>query len=100
MAYKIIYHPDILKEDLPEIPQEIKEAMRKAIETRLIPNPSLVGEPLRQSLKGHRKLSVGDYRIIYRVEGNEIIILKELFTEKKSIVSAYEAGGLEEKEKL
>lgn len=76
MAYKIIYHPDILKEDLPPIPQNIKETIQKAIETRLIPQPLLVGQPLRQSLKGHRKLRVGDYRIIYRVEGNKIIVLK------------------------
>jgi len=76
MAYKVIYHPDIPKEDLPKIPQNMKEAIRRAIETRLIPDPFLAGEPLRQSLKGHRKLRVGDYRIIYRIYHDEIIILK------------------------
>lgn len=76
MAYKIIYHPDIPKEDLTQIPKNMQEVIRRAIETRLIPDPYLAGEPLRQSLKGHRKLRVGDYRVIYRVQGNEIIILK------------------------
>ena len=76
MTYRIIYHPDIAKEDLPRIPQNIKDAIRRAIETRLIPEPYLTGEPLRQSLKGHRKLRVGDYRVIYRVQGDEIIVLK------------------------
>jgi len=76
MAYKLFYHPDILKHDLPKIPQNIKETIRKAIETRLAEAPFIAGEPLRQSLKGHRKLRVGDYRVIYRVEGNEIIVLK------------------------
>ena len=76
MAYAIIYHPDIPKEDLPKIPQNMQEAIRRAIETRLIPDPYLLGEPLRHSLKGHRKLRVGDYRIIYRVHAKEIIILK------------------------
>ena len=76
MAYTIIYHPDILKDDLRIIPRNIKDIIRRAIETRLIPDPFLYGEPLRQSLKGHRKLRVGDYRVIYRVEDGKIIVLK------------------------
>jgi mRNA interferase RelE/StbE len=76
MAYKLIYHPDILKYDLPEIPGNIKETIRRAIEERLLSNPVLFGQPLRQSLKGHRKLRVGNYRVIYRIKGSEIIILK------------------------
>ncbi len=77
MAYTIIYHPDILKEDLSDIPQNSKDIIRRAaIETRLMSEPFLSGEPLRQSLKGHRKLRVGDYRVIYRVEGGKIVVLK------------------------
>jgi mRNA interferase RelE/StbE len=76
MAYNLLYHPDIQKYDLPKIPRNIQQTIRRAIEERLLQNPFLSGEPLRQSLKWHRKLRVGDYRIIYRVEGKEIIILK------------------------
>ena len=76
MTYKVIYHPDVLKEDLVKIPQNMREAIRRAIETRLIPDPFLSGEPLRQSLKGHRKLRVGDYRVIYRVTHDQITVLK------------------------
>lgn len=76
MAYKLLYHPDILREDLPKIPKNIKESIRKAIEERLLFNPVLFGQPLRQSLKGHRKLRIGDYRIIYRIDGDDIIVLK------------------------
>jgi len=61
---------------LPGIPANIKETIRRAIEQRLIEEPILLGEPLRHSLKGHRKLRVGDYRIIYRISGRNIIILK------------------------
>ena len=76
MAYTISYHPDIPKDDLSGIPQNMKQAIKQAIETRLIPHLSLAGEPLRQSLKGHRKLRVGDYRVIYRIQADKIIILK------------------------
>jgi mRNA interferase RelE/StbE len=76
MVYKLFYHPEIQKEDLPKIPRNLKEIIRRAIEGRLVKDPFAYGEPLRQSLKGHRKLRVGDYRIIYKVKGEEIIILK------------------------
>ncbi len=76
MAHKLLYHPDVLKEDLRHIPANIKERIHKAIETRLCREPVLSGQPLRQSLKGHRKLRVGDWRVIYRIESDNIIILK------------------------
>lgn len=76
MAYKLFYHPEITKRDLKKIPNDIKRTIRRAIEERLINNPFIAGEPLRHSLKGHRKLRVGDYRVIYRVAGEAIIILK------------------------
>jgi len=75
MAYSVVYHPDIPKEDLPKIPKNIQEIIYRAIETRLMLYPALVGEPLRQSLKGQRKLRVDDYRIIYRVSRDKIIVL-------------------------
>ena len=76
MAYNLLYHPDVTKEDLKLIPSNIKDRIRKAIETRLAKDPVLFGQPLRQSLRGHRKLRVGDWRVIYRVESNSVMILK------------------------
>ena len=76
MPYRIIYHPDVAAADLRVIPANIKSRIRKAIETRILIDPILVGTPLRYSLKGHRKVRVGDWRIIYRLEGKTIIVLK------------------------
>lgn len=75
MHYKIVYHPDVSKIDLPKIPSDIKERIRVAIEERLAKYPLETGLPLRQSLKGHRKFRTGDYRIIYKIIGEKIIIL-------------------------
>ncbi|MCX5712677.1 MAG: type II toxin-antitoxin system RelE/ParE family toxin [Candidatus Omnitrophica bacterium] len=75
-SYTLLYHPDVLKRDLPKIPNNIKEVIRRAIEERLQLDPFAYGEPLRQSLKGHRKLRVGDYRVIYRINGASILVLK------------------------
>ncbi len=76
MPYQLIYHPEV-KEDLSKIPMNIKERIRKAIETRLMTEPLHFGDPLRKSLQGYRKLRVGDYRVIYKILGNDQVrILK------------------------
>lgn len=74
MKYVLTYHPDVA-DDIRNIPANIKTRIRKAIETRLQTDPIQYGRPLRQSLKGHRKLRVGDWRVIYRVEASTVIIL-------------------------
>jgi len=76
MAYSLLYHPDVLADDLAKIPGNIKLIIRKAIEERLLVDPVNFGQPLRQTLKGYRKLRVGDYRVIYKIISNDIIILK------------------------
>lgn len=68
MNFKILYHPRVVKNDIPRLPKTIKERIRKAIEEKLITRPDLYGKPLRRSLKGYRKLRVGDYRVIFRIE--------------------------------
>jgi mRNA interferase RelE/StbE len=77
MPFEVVYHPEIKTKDLPGVPKNIQGRIRKAIEDRLLENPVSAGKPLRQSLKGHRKMRVGDYRVIYRVDEdtNNIFIL-------------------------
>jgi mRNA interferase RelE/StbE len=37
--------------------------------------PHQYGETLRKTLKGYWKLRVGDYRVVYKIAGNEVWIL-------------------------
>ena len=75
MTWQVLYHPDVSRKDLPEIPRNIRARLKRAVETRLLADPILAGAPLRKDLTGYRKLRVGDYRIIYRVQKDEIIVL-------------------------
>ena len=75
MAYTISYHHLVKSEDIPKLDNTVKTRIRKAIETRLMTAPEEYGEPLRKTLKGYRKLRVGDYRVVFKVEGNESTIL-------------------------
>jgi len=76
VSYHLFYHPDVKKEDIPGIPKNLRERIRKAIEGRLLTNPEKYGQPLKRGLQGYRKLRVGDYRIIYKVNKENIAIFK------------------------
>ncbi len=75
MLFEPKYHPEVAR-DISGFPQNIKLRIRKAIEDRLILDPVKFCEPLRRGLAGFRKLRVGDYRVIYQVQGRIVVILK------------------------
>jgi mRNA interferase RelE/StbE len=75
--YNIKYIEEVVKNDIPLLPKSIRETIRKAIEERLTVDPVGFGKPLRYSFKGHRRLRVSDYRIVYRINqsNHEVIIV-------------------------
>ena len=75
MSFNVTYHQDVKDIDLPKINKDIKLRIKKAIEERLMNDPLKYGKPLRKSLKGYWKLRVGDYRVVYKIEGSNIIVL-------------------------
>lgn len=74
MPFKLTYHPQVVEIDLPVINKNVQIRIKKAIEKRLTTDPLQYGAPLRRSLKGYRKLRVGDYRAIYEIVGGEVRI--------------------------
>jgi len=52
MAYHLFYHPDVKKEDLPNIPRNVQDRIRKAIEKRLLTDPDNM-TLLRNEVKGN-----------------------------------------------
>ncbi len=67
-SYIIEYLQIVVEDDIPRLPKTMRERIRKAIEERLTFDPVGFGKPLRYSLKGHRRLRVGDYRVVYKIE--------------------------------
>lgn len=72
--FSIEYHYLVVEKDIPRLHKVEKEKIRRAIEERLMMAPELYGKPLHRSLKGYRKLRVGDYRVIFRVEKSKVKI--------------------------
>ncbi len=60
--------------------KKIKERIKKQIE-RIIQNPD-VGKPLRHDLKGERSIRIEPYRLIYKVEGETLYLLRFFNREK------------------
>jgi mRNA interferase RelE/StbE len=75
--YQIEYINTVVQEDIPALPASARSLIKKAIEHRLTIDPVGFGKPLRYSLKGHRRLRVSNYRVVYRIEEktNKVIII-------------------------
>ena len=84
MSYSLKYHKAV-KNDLNSLEVLSKARIKRAIETRLAIDPIKFGEPLKGNLKGFKKLRVGDYRIVYKMRQEEVLILgigqEKIFTQ-------------------
>jgi len=75
VPFELRYHPDVRDVDIPALNANARARIKRAIETRLAAAPHQYGEPLRKTLKGYWKLRVGDYRVVFKIAGNEVWIL-------------------------
>ena len=73
--YDIAYHQKVVSEDIPSLDGFACRVIERAIEAKLREHPEWHSVPLRQSLRGYRKLRVGDYRVIFRIAGAQVRIL-------------------------
>ena len=75
MPFELKYHPDVKGVDIPLLDARLRTRIKKAVEERLVAAPHLYGDPLRKTLRGYWKLRVGDYRVVYKIAGEEVRIL-------------------------
>ena len=90
MAFTLKYHPSVQSEDLPKLDRKARERVKRAIEKRLAIAPQDYGEPLRRTLRGYWKLRIGDYRVVFKIEGKTIFVLGILH--RKDVYQAVSSG--------
>lgn len=73
IRYRIEYDTAI-EDKLRQIPKNIRVRIKEAIEKRLTIAHLDYGKPLQRELKGFRRLRVGDYRIVYKVYEDRIVV--------------------------
>ena len=81
----IEYLDRVVEEDIPNLPKTVKNRIKRAIETRLTMDPVGLGKPLRYSFVGHRRIRVGDYRILYRVDPKKRIVTIVMIKHRKDV---------------
>lgn len=75
LNFEVFYHAKVVKDDIVSLPLIWRDKIRFAIEEKLTTAPDFYGKPLRRSLKGYRKLRVGDYRVVFRINRNKVFVL-------------------------
>jgi len=66
--YKVFFKPVVISDDLKIIGKKDKENIKKSIDAKLKYRPDLYSLPLRRPLANYRKLRVGKYRIIFKLD--------------------------------
>lgn len=83
--FDIEYLDTVVEEDIPTLPKTMRSRIQSAIETRLAVDPVGLGRPLRYSFIGHRRIRVGDYRIVYRIDMQKNIVIIVLIKHRKDV---------------
>ena len=74
IIYNIIYHKDAIV-DVKNIDKQILLRIKNSIENKLTERPEIFAERLKHELKNYWKLRVGDYRVVFKIDGKIITIL-------------------------
>jgi mRNA-degrading endonuclease RelE of RelBE toxin-antitoxin system len=78
LTYRVEYLRSVVEDDIPALPKSAKHQVRRAIEAKLTTHPFELGKPLRYSLRGARRLRVGDYPVIYRIEPPDLLLVVKI----------------------
>ena len=78
VTYRIEYLESLVAEDIPKLTKSVRRQVKSAIEKKLAAHPIEHGKPLRYSLKGARRLRVGDWRVIYTIEPPDLVLVVKI----------------------
>ena len=67
-----------MDEDIPKLTKLVRKQIKAAIEKKLASHPIEFGKPLRYSLKGARRLRVGDWRVIYKIGPPDVVLVVKI----------------------
>jgi mRNA interferase RelE/StbE len=74
MTYRLRFHPLIFQEDFKRIDRPQQQRLIRAIEKKLTAFQDRYGRPLSGTLRGYWKLKIGEYRVVYRIEKQEVTV--------------------------
>ena len=75
MMWQVKIHPLVIEEDFKGIPPSDQKVILSAIQKKLSADPQGYGKPLRGEFFHHWRLRVGDYRVVYKIVKDQILVL-------------------------
>ncbi len=82
MPYRLLYLPGV-ERDIRALPGSVIERVRRGLE-RLAENPRL-GKRLHGELAPFWSYRVGDYRVVYEIQNQELIVLVVMLGHRREI---------------
>lgn len=75
MNWSVWFHPEV-ENDLKQLGSAEAKRVLKVIRERIAEGePDKIGKSLRGVLAGYRRIRTGDVRIVYRINGTEIVLV-------------------------
>ena len=68
----------MVDEDIPKLTNPVRKQIKAAIEKHLASHRIEFGKPLRYSLKGARWLRVDDWRVVYKIEPPDVVLVVKI----------------------
>lgn len=75
MTFQISYTPKARRALFEDLPEAAAAACIEFIGTALAENPHRVGKPLRVPLSGLHAARRGEFRVIYRIDDGQVMVL-------------------------
>lgn len=72
--WRVLIHPLVDKEDLSRLDPSVQKKILKTIRKKLTADPEGFGEPLRGEFSGFWKLKAGDYRVVYTIKKEKVLV--------------------------
>jgi mRNA interferase RelE/StbE len=70
---------------LDRLPEKVATAVVEFVYAGLAVNPHRVGRPLRFELEGFHSARRGDYRIVYRIDDENVIVVIEAIAHRSDV---------------
>ena len=75
MKWRGRFHPEV-ERDLKQLGKVEAQRVLVVIRERIAEGePDKIGKPLRGALAGYRRIRTGDVRVVYRINGTEIVLV-------------------------
>lgn len=72
--WQIKIHRLVLEEDFKKIPSFEQKQILRSIQKKISVDPEACGRPLRGEFSGYWRMRVGDYRVVYKISKDEVLV--------------------------